>query len=125
MSKVLEGLYYSESHEWVKVEDGFAYIGITDYAQNSLGEIVFVELPEEEDQVEAGVDFAAVESVKAASDILSPLTGTIVAVNEELEDSPELLNEDAFENWIIKIELEDNSELNKLLNKEEYEEICE
>ena len=125
MSKILEGLYYSESHEWVKVEEGFAFIGITDYAQNSLGEIVFVELPEEEDNVESGADFAAVESVKAASDIVSPLTGVIVAVNEDLEDAPELLNEDAFENWIIKIEMEDKSELNKLLSKEEYQEICE
>ena len=125
MSKILEGLYYSESHEWVKVEEGFAFIGITDYAQNSLGEIVFVELPEEDDNVESGADFAAVESVKAASDIVSPLTGVIVAVNEDLEDAPELLNEDAFENWIIKIEMEDKSELNKLLSKEEYQEICE
>ncbi|PAT02334.1 glycine cleavage system protein H [Candidatus Izimaplasma bacterium ZiA1] len=125
MSKVLDGLYYTNSHEWVKVEDGFAYIGITDYAQESLGEIVFVELPEEEDQVNAGEEFAAIESVKAASDILSPITGIIVMVNDDLEDSPELLNEDSFENWIIKVEMEDSSELNKLLSKAEYEDILE
>jgi glycine cleavage system H protein len=125
MSKVVEGLYYANSHEWVKVKDGFAFIGITDYAQESLGEVVFIELPEEDDQVEAGVEFSAIESVKAASDIVSPVTGTIVLVNEELEDSPELINEDPYENWIIKVDLEDESELNNLLSAEEYKEICE
>ena len=125
MSKVIKGLYYTNTHEWVKVEDSFAYIGITDYAQESLGEIVFVELPEEEDQLEAGGEFSAIESVKAASDILSPLTGTVVLINEDLEDSPELINEDPYENWIIKIDLADKSELDKLMSAEEYEEICE
>jgi glycine cleavage system H protein len=125
MSKVVEGLYYTNTHEWVKVEDGFAFLGITDYAQESLGEIVFVELPEEESTIETGDELGAIESVKAASDIVSPITGTIVMVNDELEDSPELLNEDAFENWIVKIDLEDETELNKLLNATEYEEICE
>ena len=125
MSKVIEGLYYTNTHEWVKVEDGFAYLGISDYAQESLGEIVFVELPEEDDQVEAGGEVSAIESVKAASDILSPVTGVIVLVNDDLEDSPELINEDPYENWIVKIELEDKSELNSLLSAEEYKEICE
>lgn len=125
MSKTIEGLYYTNSHEWVKVEDGFAYIGITDYAQHSLGEIVFVELPEEEDQISAGDEFSAIESVKAASDIVSPVTGIIVMVNDELEGNPELINEDPYENWIIKVELEDETELNKLLSNTEYEEICE
>lgn len=125
MSKIIDGLYYTQSHEWVKVEDSFAYIGITDYAQESLGEIVFVELPEEEDQVEAGSEFSAIESVKAASDIVSPVTGVIVMVNDELEDSPELINEDSYENWIVKIELEDKSELNSLLTAEQYKEIIE
>ena len=118
-------LYYTESHEWVRVEDGFAYIGITDYAQDSLGEIVFIELPEENEQITQFNEFAAIESVKAASDLNAPLSGVIVAVNEELEDNPELLNEDSYENWIIKIEIEDESELNKLLNASEYAEICE
>ncbi len=125
MSKVVNGLYYTNTHEWVKVEDEFAYIGITDYAQHSLGEIVFVELPEEEDSVELGVEFSAIESVKAASDVLSPVSGTIVLVNDDLEDSPELINEDPYENWIIKVELEDKSELNSLLSADEYKEIIE
>ena len=125
MSKIVEGLYYANTHEWVKVDDGFAYIGITDYAQESLGEIVYVELPEEESTIESGEEFAAIESVKAASDVISPVTGTIIVVNDDLEDSPELINEDPYENWIIKVDLEDESELNKLLNAEEYKEICE
>ena len=118
-------LYYTESHEWVRVEDGIAYIGITDYAQDSLGEIVFIELPEESDQVTQFSEFAAIESVKAASDLNSPLSGVILTVNEELEDNPELLNEDSYDNWIIKIEIEDSAELNKLLNAEEYAKVCE
>jgi glycine cleavage system H protein len=125
MSKVIKGLYYTNTHEWVRVENGFAFVGITDYAQHSLGEIVFVELPEEETAIEAEEELGAIESVKAASDVISPVTGTIVLVNDELEDSPELLNEDAFEHWIVKIDMEDESELNKLLSAEEYEEICE
>ena len=123
--KIPKDLYYTETHEWVKVEDGIAYIGITDYAQDSLGEIVFVELPEENDQITQFSEFAAIESVKAASDLNAPVSGVIVAVNEELEDNPELLNEDPYENWIIKVEIEDETELNKLLNAEEYEDNCE
>ncbi len=123
--KIPKDLYYAETHEWVRVDDGFAYIGITDYAQDSLGEIVFVDLPEEDDQITQGTEFAAIESVKAASDLNAPLSGVIVTVNEELEDNPELLNEDPYENWIIKIEIEDETELNKLLNAEEYEDSCE
>jgi len=125
MSKVIDGLYYAESHEWVKVEAGFAFIGITDYAQDSLGEIVFIELPEEEDELELGGELGAIESVKAASDILSPVSGTVVEVNTNLEDGPELINEDAFTNWIVKVELSDKSELESLLNAEQYKEICE
>ena len=123
--KIPKGLYYSETHEWVKVEDGTAYIGITDYAQDSLGEIVFVEMPDEDEPVTAGAEFGAIESVKAASDINSPVSGTVVAINEELEDNPELINEDPYENWIIKVELDDNSELNKLMDAEAYAEHCE
>ena len=125
MSKIVEGLYYTNTHEWARVEDGNAYIGITDYAQDNLGEIVFVELPEEEDNVEANEVFSAVESVKAASDVISPVTGVIISVNDDLEDSPELLNEKPYENWIIKVKLEDENELDKLLNAKEYEEIAE
>ena len=98
MSKVIEGLYYAESHEFVKVEGDFGYIGITDFAQSELGNIVYVDLPDTEEEIEAGEDFGAVESVKAASDLSSPVSGTIVETNEALEDSPELINKDAFEN---------------------------
>ena len=98
MAKVIEGLYYSESHEYVKVEGDFGYIGITDYAQNALGNVVYVDMPEVDDEVTAEEDFGAVESVKAASDLISPVSGTVVEVNEALEDEPELINKDAFEN---------------------------
>lgn len=124
MSKVLEGLYYSESHEFVKVEGEFGYIGITDYAQNALGNVVYVDMPEVDDEVEAGEEFGAVESVKAASDLISPVSGTVVEVNEALEDEPELINQDAFENWIIKVELSDKSELDNLMDAKAYEEFC-
>ena len=124
MAKVIEGLYYSESHEYVKVEGEFAYVGITDYAQNALGNIVYVDLPEVDDEVEADEDFGAVESVKAASDLISPVSGTVVEVNEALEDKPELLNEDPFENWIIKVQLSDTAELDNLMDAQGYEDFC-
>ena len=122
MAKVIEGLYYSETHEYVKVEGEYGYIGITDYAQHALGEVVYVDMPEVDDEVEAGSEFGAVESVKAASDLISPVSGVVVEVNEALEDTPELLNEDAFENWIIKVELTDKTELDKLMDAAAYEE---
>ena len=125
MAKVIEGLYYSESHEFVKVEGDFAYIGITDYAQHALGNVVYVDLPEVDDEVEAGEEFGAVESVKAASDIIAPVSGVIVEVNEALDDEPELLNKDAFENWIIKVEMSDKSELEGLMDAAAYAEFCE
>ena len=124
MAKVIEGLYYSESHEYVKVEGDFAYVGITDYAQHALGNVVYVDMPEVDDEVEAGEDFGAVESVKAASDLISPVSGTVVEVNEALEDKPELINEDAFENWIMKVEMSDKSELDNLMDAAAYVEIC-
>ncbi|MDD4760803.1 MAG: glycine cleavage system protein GcvH [Bacteroidaceae bacterium] len=124
MSKVLEGLYYTESHEYVKVEGNFGYIGITDYAQSQLGNVVYVDMPEVDDEVTAGEEFGAVESVKAASDLISPVTGTVVAINEVLEDNPDLINKDAFENWIMKVNLSDLSELENLLDAQAYSEIC-
>ena len=124
MAKVIEGLYYSESHEYVKVEGDFAYVGITDYAQHALGNVVYVDMPEVDDEVEADEDFGAVESVKAASDLISPISGTVVEVNEALEDKPELLNEDAFANWIMKVELSDKTELDNLMDAAAYEELC-
>lgn len=124
MAKVLEGLYYSESHEYVRVEGDFGFIGITDYAQHALGNIVYVDMPEVDDDVEAEDDFGAVESVKAASDLTSPVSGTVVEVNEALEDTPELINQDAFANWIIKVELKDKAELDNLMDAKAYEEFC-
>lgn len=123
MAKVIEGLYYSESHEYVKVEGEYGYIGITDYAQHALGNVVYVDLPEVDDEVEAGEDFGAVESVKAASDLISPVTGTVVEVNEALEDEPELVNADAYANWIIKVKLSDPVELDELMDADAYTEF--
>ena len=120
MSKIIDGLYYSESHEFVKVEGDFGYVGITDYAQHELGNVVYVDMPEVDDEVEAGEDFGAVESVKAASDLVCPVSGTVVEVNEALEDEPGLINKDAFENWIIKVELSDKSELEGLMDAAAY-----
>ena len=124
MAKVIEGLYYSESHEYVRVEGEYGFVGITDYAQHALGNVVYVDMPEVDDDVEAGEDFGAVESVKAASDLISPVSGTVVEVNEALEDAPELLNPDAFENWILKVQLSDKSELDNLMDAAAYEEHC-
>ena len=124
MAKVIEGLYYSESHEYVRVEGDFGFIGITDYAQNALGNVVYVDMPEVDDEVEAGEEFGAVESVKAASDLYSPVSGTVVEINEALEDQPELINQDAFENWIIKVQLSDKSELDSLMNAADYAAFC-
>ena len=125
MSTVLDGLYYSESHEWLKVEGEFGYIGITDYAQHQLGNVVYVDLPEVDDELNQGEEFGAVEGVKAASDLLSPISGIVVEINDKLEDEPELLNEDAFGNWICKVKINDKSELDSLMNAEAYKAICE
>lgn len=125
MAKVIEGLYYSESHEFVRVEGEYGYIGITDYAQNALGNVVYVDMPEVDDEIEAGEDFGAVESVKAASDLISSVSGTVVEINENLEDTPELVNKDAYENWIIKVELTNKEELNELMDAEAYKNFCE
>ena len=125
MSKVIEGLYYSESHEYVRVEGDFGFVGITDYAQNALGNVVYVDMPEVDDEVTAGEEFGAVESVKAASDLISPVSGTVVEINEALEETPELINQDAFENWIVKVELSDKSDLDNLMDAKAYAEFCE
>ena len=125
MAKVLEGLYYSESHEYVRVEGDYGYIGISDYAQNALGNVVYVDMPEVDDEVSAGDEFGAVESVKAASDLISPVTGVVVEVNEALEDQPKLINGDAYEHWIIKVTLSDPSELDSLMDAKAYAAFCE
>ncbi len=124
MAKVIEGLYYAESHEFVKVEGNIGYVGITDYAQHALGNVVYVDMPDVDDEVTAGEEFGAVESVKAASDLISPVSGVVVEVNEALEDEPERINADAFENWIIKVELSDKSELENLMDAKAYQEFC-
>lgn len=125
MAKTIEGLFYSESHEWVKVDGETAIIGISDHAQQAMGNIVYVDMPEEEDEVTANEDFGAVESVKAASDLISPVSGVVVEVNEALADAPELLNKDAYENWIIKVKMDDPEELKKLMDAAAYEKFCE
>ena len=115
MAKFEEGLYYSETHEYVRVEGDVAIIGISDYAQHALGTVVYVDMPEE---------FGAVESVKAASDLNCPVSGTVIEVNEALEDEPGLLNKDAFANWIIKVEMSNKRDLENLMDAKAYEEFC-
>jgi glycine cleavage system H protein len=121
----VKGLYYSKDHEWVKVDGNKALIGITDFAQHALGEIVYVELPEMDTEYKAGDVFCVIESVKAAADTFTPVSGKVVEVNEELEDSPQLLNEGPFDNWIAAIEMDDPSELENLMDEEAYKVFCE
>jgi glycine cleavage system H protein len=112
---------YTKEHEWISVDGGTGTVGITDYAQSSLGDIVFVELPKVGDALEAGKIFGSVESVKAVSDLYSPVSGTVTAVNEELKDAPEKVNADANTTWMLKLELKDASELDSLLSAADYE----
>ncbi len=119
----MDKIYYSETHEYVKVEGTIGYIGISDYAQQALGNVVYVDMPEVDDEVEAGEDFGAVESVKAASDLIAPVSGTITEVNEKLVDNPRLLNEDALANWIIKVEMSNPDEVKDLMDEAAYKEF--
>lgn len=121
MSKI----YYSPTHEYIKVDGNIGYIGITDYAQRALGNVVYVDMPETGDEIEAGEDFGAIESVKAASDLIAPVSGEVIEVNEALVDNPRLVNEDAMNNWIIKVEIADAAQLDELLDEEAYKELCE
>ena len=123
--KLLQELKYVESHEWVRVEENKAYVGITDYAQDQLGDIVYVEIPKVGTVVEAGDQFIVLESVKAASDVYAPVSGTVVEVNDELEDNPALINESAYDAWIVAIDMSMLTEIDSLLSAEEYEELCE
>ena len=125
MSKIEEGIYYSESHEFVRVEGDEAYIGITDYAQHELGNVVYVDMPNVDDELLAGEEFGAVESVKAASDLLAPVSGIVTAVNEDLEDKPEQINQDAFASWIVKVKLTNKDELNQLMDMQAYKAFIE
>ncbi len=125
MAKVMDDRRYAESHEWVKIEGDIATIGISDYAQHALGDIVYVDMPEVGDEMAAGDVFGAVESVKAASDLICPVSGEVVEINEELEDAPEKVNADAFETWIIKVKITDAAEADALLDAAAYTVLCE
>jgi glycine cleavage system H protein len=121
MSKVVEGLYYAQSHEWVKVIDGHtALIGISDFAQSQLGTVVFVDLPEVGTKIDKESEFGAVESVKAASDLISPVSGKVLEVNDDLIGEPERVNQDAYEAWLLKVEIDDLADLDDLLTAEDY-----
>ena len=124
MSKILEGLLYSESHEWVKVDGNVAIIGVSDFAQSEMGDITYVDMPDVDDEIAAGDEFGALESVKTSSELISPVSGKVIACNDNLEDKPELINEDAYRAWIIKIEMSDKSELDALLSAGAYAEIA-
>ncbi|MDN5353725.1 MAG: glycine cleavage system protein [Candidatus Cloacimonadota bacterium] len=123
---VKEDLYYTESHEWVRVEGNDAYIGITDYAQHELGDIVFVELPEVGDELESGETLGSIEAVKAVEDIVSPISGEVLEINEALEDKPEIINQDAYDDgWLVKMTISDKDELENLLDAQAYKELIE
>ncbi len=125
MSKLIEGLKYSETHEWVKVEGDVATIGVTDFAQSEMGDITYVDMPDVDDEVAKDEEFGALESVKASSDLVCPVTGTVVERNDELEDQPELINSDPYTNWIIKVKMSDPSELDELMDVEGYKAMTE
>ena len=125
MSKVIEGLRYSEDHEWVKVEGNVAVIGISDFAQKELGDITYADLPEVDDEFASGEEFGALESVKASSELLCPVSGKVVEVNPDLEDAPEKINDDAYEAWIIKIEMSDPAEVEALMDAAAYQAFSE
>lgn len=125
MSKVIENLLYSETHEWVKVEGDVAVIGVTDFAQSEMGDITYVDMPDEDDEVTKDEEFGALESVKASSDLISPVSGTVIENNEALEDAPELINQDPYGNWIIKVKMSDPAELDGLLDAEAYSKLTE
>ena len=123
MSKIIEGLKYSETHEWVKVEGNVAIVGVSDFAQKEMGDITYVDMPDVDDEVSKDEEFGALESVKASSDLVSPVSGVVVEKNEALEDAPELINQDPYGNWIIKVEMSDASELDALLDAAGYDSL--
>ena len=120
MSKIIEGLLYSESHEWVKVDGNVAVIGVSDFAQAEMGDITYVDMPDVDDEFEAGEEFGALESVKASSELYCPVSGKVVEVNTDVDDSPEKINEDPYGAWIIKVEMSDSTELEKLMDAAAY-----
>ena len=123
MSKIINGLKYSETHEWVKIEGDIAIIGVTDYAQKEMGDITYVDMPDAGEIVEKEEEFGALESVKASSDLFSPVSGTVLERNDALEDAPELVNEDPYGNWIIKVQMRNPAELDELMDAEGYRDM--
>ena len=123
MSKIINGLKYSETHEWVKIEGDIAIIGVTDYAQKEMGDITYVDMPDAGEVVEKEEEFGALESVKASSDLFSPVSGTVLERNDALEDAPELVNEDPYGNWIIKVQMRNPAELDELMDAEGYKDM--
>ncbi|MGL5716795.1 MAG: glycine cleavage system protein GcvH [Paraclostridium sp.] len=119
--KVIPTLKYCKEHTWVKLDGEYAYIGITDYAQDQLGEILFVEMPEVEDEITKGEDFGVVESSKLASDLIAPISGEVVEINEMLEDEPEAINDGAYDAWIVKVKITDMDEVEELISSDDYE----
>ncbi|MBQ0078063.1 MAG: glycine cleavage system protein GcvH [Bacteroidales bacterium] len=124
MAKFVEGLRYSESHEWVRAEGEYAFIGISDFAQSELGDIVYVDFPAVGTSLSKGDVFGAVESTKSVSDLYSPVSGEVVEINAELDAAPEAINEDAYAAWIIKVKMTDASQVDSLLDAASYEAIC-
>lgn len=121
MAEVREGLRYTEAHEWLKIQNNIAMIGITDHAQAELTDIVFVELPEIGKEIKKGEELCVVESVKSVSEIYSPISGKVVDVNKKLDDSPEIVNESPYDDgWLVKLEIKDKSEIDSLLDAESY-----
>ncbi|MBQ9878197.1 MAG: glycine cleavage system protein GcvH [Bacteroidales bacterium] len=125
MSKIIDGLYYSESHEWVKVEGDIAVVGVTDYAQAEMGDITYVDAPAEGDEFDKGEEFGALESVKASSDMYCPVSGEVVEVNQDVVDAPEKVNEDAYGAWIIKVKMSDPDELSALMDAAAYKALTD
>lgn len=124
MSQIQENLLYTEDHEWVKIENDIVTIGISDFAQSSLGDIVFVELPEEGTKLESGASFGVVESIKSVSDLYTPVTGSITEKNTTVEETPESLNSYPYDSWLVKIKLQDESQTKNLMNAEQYKSFC-
>ncbi len=125
MAKIPQDLRYTKDHEWIRMEGTMGVMGITDYAQHAMGDIVYVELPDTGREVRAGEDFIVVESVKGANDVFSPVSGTVAAVNGDLDGAPELLNEDPYTNWLVRLEVSDPGELDSLLDSRAYAKLVE
>ena len=124
MSTIPKNNLYTRDHEWVRIEGNKAEVGITDHAQKALGDIVFIELPEIEDEIDAGDEFGSIESVKAVTSLFMPMSGRVIAVNTELKDSPEIINEECYdEGWVIRLELSNQEESTELLSSEDYKEF--